>query len=57
MSYKKIIMVTTYHLKANDLWDIWEPLVLEHFLDFLPALRKASRSQNFYFLVFVLKFG
>ena len=50
-------METTYHLGADDLWDIWEPSVLEHSLDFFPALWKASSSQNFYFLVFVLKFG
>ena len=50
-------MVTTYHLGADDLWDIWEPSVLEHSLDVLPALRKACSSECFYFLVFVLKFG
>ena len=57
MFCKRIIIVTTYHLGADDLWDIWEPSVLEHSLDFLPALRKASSSQNFCFFVVVLQLG
>ena len=57
MPCKRIIVVTTYDLGTDDFWDVWEPLVLEHSLDVLPALRKASSSQNFCFLIFVLKFG
>ena len=52
---KRIIVVTTYHLGADDLWDIWKSSVLEHSLNFLPALCKASSSQNFCFFVVVLQ--
>ena len=56
MLYKKIIVVTTYYLGADNLWDIWEPLVLEHFLDFLSVFRKAYRaSETLCFLVFFLQ--
>ena len=41
MPYKKIIVLMTYHLGADDLWDIWEPLVLEHSLNVLSIFRKA----------------
>ena len=57
MPCKKIIVVTTYHLGADNLWDIWELSLLEHSFDFFPALRKIFSSQNFYFFVFILKFG
>ena len=57
MPYKRIIVVTTYHLGADNLWDIWEPLVLKHSFDVLPVLRKAYSSECFCFLVFILKFG
>ena len=57
MPCKKIIVVTTYQLGADDLWDIWESSVLEYSLDFLPALRKTSSSQNFCLFVIVLQLG
>ena len=56
MSYKRIIMVTTYHLGVDDFWDIWETTVLEYSLNFLPVLWKAYSSKCFCFLVLILKF-
>ena len=56
MPYKRIIVVITYHLKADNLWDIWELSVLEHSLNILSILQKACNSDWFYFFVFVLKF-
>ena len=49
--------MTIYHLGADNLWDIWEPSVLEHSLDVLPLLRKTCSSKFLCFLVFVLQFG
>ena len=49
-------MMTTYHLGTDDLWNVYEFLVLEHSLDILPVLWKARSSECFCFLVFVLKF-
>ena len=58
MPCKRIIMVTTYDLGTDDLWDVWEPLVLEHSLDVLPALRKACRgSEKLRLLVVFLQLG
>ena len=57
MSCKKIIVVTIYHLGADDLWDIWEFLVLKHSLDILPLFRKTCSSEFLCFFVFVLQFG
>ena len=57
MSCKRIIVVTTYHLGADDLWDIWESSVLELSLDIFPALRKASSSQSFCVFVVGLQLG
>ena len=57
MPCKKIIVVTTYYLGADDLWDIWEPSVLEYSLNVLPLLRKTCSSEFLCFLVFVLQFG
>ena len=58
MPCKKIIMVMTYHLGADDLWDIWEPSVLEHSFDFFSALQKACRvSEKLCFLVVFLQLG
>ena len=50
-------MVTTYQLGVNDFWDIWEALVLDHFLIVFSALQKKyySRSESFYFLVIILQ--
>ena len=51
-------MVTTYDLGTDDLWDVWEPLVSEHSLDVLPALRKVRRvSKKLCFLVIFLQLG
>ena len=51
-----IIVVTTYYLGADNLLDIWKPLVPEHSFDFFPALRKACRvSEKFCFLVVFLQ--
>ena len=44
MLYKKIIIVTTYDLVVDNLWEIWEPLVLEHSFDFFLAFWKALSS-------------
>ena len=57
MLCKRIIVVTIYHLRADNLWEIWELSALEHSLDVLPVLRKAYSSECFCFLIFVLKFG
>ena len=57
MPCKKIIVVMTYHLGADDFWDIGESLVLKYSLDFLPAFRETCNSECFCFLIFVLKFG
>ena len=58
MLCKRIIVVTTYHLRVDDLWDIWELSVLEHSLDVLSVLWEAYSSDWFFcFFVFVLKFG
>ena len=48
-------MVTTYNLGMDDLWDIWEPLVLEHAFDVFPAFRKVSSSQHYCLVVIVLQ--
>ena len=48
--------MTTYHLGADDLWDICEPLVLENSHNVLSVLRKVCSSEYFCFFVFVLKF-
>ena len=56
MSYKWVIVVTTYHLGMDDFWDVWEALVLEHFLDFFLVLWKTSYFKCFCFFIFVLKF-
>ena len=56
MSYKRIIVVTTYHLGVDNLWNIWESSILEHFLNIFPVLWKAYNSECFCFLIFVLKF-
>ena len=51
-------MVTTYHLRADNLWNIWELLVLEHFLNVFPVLQKACRAfERFRFLVIFLQLG
>ena len=51
-------MVTTYHLRADDLWDIWESLLLQHSLDIFAALRKAcSSSEKLCFLIVFLQLG
>ena len=57
MPCQKIIVVTTYHLGADNLWDVCEPLVLKHSLDILLVLREACISECFCFLIFVLKIG
>ena len=57
MPCKRIIVVTTYDLGTDDLWDVWEPLVLEHSLDVLPTFRKASSSQRYCLFVIVLQLG
>ena len=57
MPYKRIIVVTTYDLKTDDFWDVWEPLVLEHSLDVLLAFRKPSSSQRYCLFVIVLQLG
>ena len=44
MPYKKIIVVTTYHLKTDDLHDVLKSLKLEHSLDFFPAFQKTPSS-------------
>ena len=56
MPCKRIIVVTTYHLEADDVWDIWEPLVLKHSLEFFLALWKACKaSKKLCFLVIFLQ--
>ena len=56
MTCKKIIMITTYYLEANDLWDIWVPLILEYSFDIFPVLRKVCRaSKKFCFFVVFLQ--
>ena len=50
-------MVTTYDLGTDNLWDVWEPLVLEHSFEVFPAFRKASSSQSYCFFVVGLQLG
>ena len=57
MPYKRIIVMTTYHLGADDLWDICKLSVVEHSLDVILDLWKARSSECYCFFVFVLKFG
>ena len=57
MPCKKIIVVTIYHLGADDFWDIWEALVLEHSLNVFLVLQKAPKSQRFCLFVVVLQLG
>ena len=57
MPCKRIIVVTTYNLVADDFWDIWEPSILEHSFNFFPAFRKASSSHRFCLFVVVLQLG
>ena len=38
LSYKWIIVVTTSHLRVDDLSDIWETSVLKYSLDILSVL-------------------
>ena len=38
MPCKWIIVVTTYHLGADDFWNVWEASVLEHSLDVFPSV-------------------
>ena len=57
MPCKKIIVVTIYDLGTDDLWDVWQSLVLEHSLNVLPAFRKASSSQRYCLFVIVLQLG
>ena len=57
MPCKKIIVVTSYHLKTNDFCDIWEFLKLKYSLNFFPALRKGPNSQRFYLFVVILQLG
>ena len=48
----------TYDLGTDDLWDVWEPLVLEHSLNIFSALRKVRRaSEKLCFLVAFLQLG
>ena len=55
MFCKRIIVVTAYNLGADDLWDIGEFLVLQHFFDIFLALQKAcSSSKKLCFLVVFL---
>ena len=49
--------MTTYDLGTDDLWDVWEPLVLEHSLDVLPTFQKAFSSQCYCLFVIVLHLG
>ena len=57
MPCKRIIVVMTYDLGTDDLWDVWEPLVLEHSLDVLSTFRKAFSSQRYCLFVIVLQLG
>ena len=51
-------MVTTYHLGADNLWDIWEFSILEHSFNVLPVLWEACRaSEKLCFLVIDLQLG
>ena len=49
--------MTTYHLEADEFWDIWEASVSEHSLNVFLVLRKAFSSQRFCLFVIVLQFG
>ena len=55
---KKIIVMTTYHLGTDDLWDVWESLELKHSLNVFPAIRKARKvSKKLYFFIVFLQLG
>ena len=49
--------MTTYHLRTNDIWDVWETLVLKYPLDIFSNFWKTYRFERFYFFVIILKFG
>ena len=49
-------MVTTYDLRADDFWDVYEALILKHSLNIFIVLWKTCRSRCFCFVVIVLKF-
>ena len=36
--------MTTYHLEADNFWDVWEFSILEHSLDVFSDLREACRA-------------
>ena len=58
MPYKRIIVMTIYHLKTDDCWDVWESLILEHSLNVFSALRKTCKaSEKLCFLVIFLQLG
>lgn len=55
MSYKQIIVVTIYDLIVNDILDVWEALVVEHFLDVFLVLQKAYSFECFNVFVIILQ--
>ena len=57
MPCKWIIVVTTYHLRIDNFWDVWEALVLEHSFIIFLVFQKICKSKHFCFFVIVLKFG
>ena len=58
MPCKKIIVVTTYDLRTDDLWDIRESLKLEYSLDNFPAFWKPCRvSEKLCLLIIFLQLG
>ena len=38
--------MANYDLIVDDIWDVWEVLLLEHFLDIFPVFRKACNSES-----------
>lgn len=55
IAYKKIIIMSTDQLKSNDLRDVEEISILEHFFNIFPAFKKLCNSYFFYFLIFALQ--
>ena len=55
MFCKWIIVVRTYDLVTDNIWDVWEASVLEHSFDVLPLFWKVCSSECLGFLVIVLQ--
>ena len=57
MPCKRIIVIITWHIKADEFWDVWDALLLKHSLNVFLALRKFyTWHKRFCFLIIILQF-